>query len=109
LIALHRTGTSDRLSGLQIEATHECGQPPKQHLLGFGQQRMRPVHRRAQRLLSSHCGARTPGQQPKAVVQAVEDLGKRQGTYPRGRKFNRQRHAVKALADLGQTRRRCRR
>ena len=64
---------------------------------------MRPVHRRAQRLLAAHRGARAAGQQPEPVVQAVDDLGQRQRPHPRGGELDGQRHAVEAPADLGCT------
>ena len=53
------------------------------------------------RLLAAHRGARAAGQQPEPVVQAVDDLGQRQCPHPRRGQFDRQRHAVEALADLG--------
>ena len=59
---------------------------------------MRPVHRGAQRLLAADCGARTTGQQPEPVMQAVDDLGQGQRSHPRRREFDRQRHAVEAAA-----------
>ena len=62
---------------------------------------MRPIHRRPQGLLAAHCRARTTGQQPEAVVQAVDDLGQRQRANPRRRQFDGQRHPVQAPADLG--------
>ena len=34
-------------------------------------------------------------------MEAVEDLGQRQGTHPRGGELDRQRQPVKARTDLG--------
>ena len=53
------------------------------------------------RLLAAHRGARAAGQQSEPVVQAVEDLGQRQGADPCRCELDRQRHAVEATADLG--------
>ena len=95
------TARGDRPRGVEVEATHKHRQPAKQHPLGVGQQRMRPVHRGAQGLLAAHRGARTAGQQPEPVMQAVEDLGQRQRAHPRRRQLDRQRQTIQARADLG--------
>ena len=109
LVALHLTGAGDRLGGVEVEAAQKRRQPAKQHPLGLGQQGVRPVHRGAQGLLAAHRGARTAGQQPEPVMQAVEDFGQRQGTHPRGGELDRQRQTVEARADFGHRLRRCRR
>ena len=96
LEALHVTATGDRLCSVEVESAQKHRQPTKQHPLGLGQQRMRPVHRGAQGLLAAHRGARTPGQQPEPVMQAVEDLGQRQRTNPCCGQLDRERHPVQA-------------
>ena len=40
------------------------------------------------------------GKQPKAVAEPIADLSGPHGHHSRGRKFDRQRYAVKAAADL---------
>ena len=100
LVAFHVAAAGDRLAGVEVEPSHKHRQPGEQDAFGLGQQRVRPIHRGPQRLLAAHRGARTPGQQPEAVMQAVADLDQRQDAHPRRRQLDRQRHAVEAPADL---------
>ena len=94
------TRADDRLGSVEVEAAQKCRQPAKKHPLGLGQQRVRPVHRGAQRLLAAYRGARPAGQQPEPVMQAIEDLGQRQGAHPRGGQLDRQRQSVEATANF---------
>jgi hypothetical protein len=57
---------------LQRPATHEDTQAPEQHLLVLVEQVVAPVDRRAQRALAIGQGARSAGQQRKAVLQACQ-------------------------------------
>ena len=100
MVALHRTGAGDRLGSVQIESAEEHRQSTEQNAFSLGQQAVRPLHRGAQRLLAAHRCARTAGQRAEAVMQTVDDLGQPQRAHPRRRKFNRQRYAVEAAADL---------
>ena len=101
LVALHVTAAGDRLGGVEVESAQKHRQPAKQDPLGFGQQRVRPVHRGAQGLLAAYRGARTAGQQPEPVMQAVEDFGQRQRAHPCGGELDRQRQPIEARADFG--------
>ena len=92
---------ADGLGGVEVEAAHERRQSAKQDSFGFGQQRVRPIHGRAQCLLPTHRGPGAAGEQSEAVVQAVDDLVQRQRPHPRGGQFDGQRHAVESAADLG--------
>ena len=49
------------------------------------------------------------GEQPEAVVEALDDLLDRQDARPGGGQLQRQRQAVEAMAELGDQRRRRRR
>jgi hypothetical protein len=62
LMTLHIGTATNVLRSVQIEAAHERRQPSKEHSLGFGQQRVRPVHRSPQGLLAAHGSARTARQ-----------------------------------------------
>ncbi|HEY5150516.1 MAG TPA: hypothetical protein VIJ23_11970, partial [Mycobacterium sp.] len=62
---------------------------------------MRPVDGGAQRLLAAYRRAGAAGQQPEAVVQAVQNFGWRQSPGACGCQFDRERDAVEAAADLG--------
>jgi len=69
LEALHATAGGDRLGTVEVKAAQEYRQPPEQHPLRSGEQRMRPVDRRPQgfggapreleRLLRDHAGAQS--------------------------------------------------
>ena len=109
LVALDVAAAGDRLGGVEVEPAHEHRQPAEQDPFGLGQQRVRPIHRGAQRLLAAHRGARTAGQQPEPVMQAVEDLGQRQRAHPCRGELDRQRHAVEARGRSPPRSRRCRR
>ena len=101
LVALHVGITRDGLGCIEIEPTDEDGEPAEQDAFGLRQQRMRPVHRRPQGLLSAHHGTRATGQQAKAMMQAADDLFQRQGPHAGRGQFDGQRHAVEPTADLG--------
>ena len=68
-------GPAHRLGRVQAEAAGEHRQAPQQHLLGAGQQRIRPGDGRPQGLLAFQRGAAAPGQQPEPLVQPVVQLG----------------------------------
>lgn len=74
LVALDVAVTTNRLCRIEIETAVECCCPAKQDAFRLGQQRVRPVDRRPQRLLAADGGARAARQQTETVVQAVEDL-----------------------------------
>ena len=101
---LHRAGAGNRLGSVEVKPAEEHRQSAKQDAFGFGQQRVRPVHRGAQRLLAAHRGAGTTGQQPEPITQTVEDLGRRQRAHPRRRQLDRQRHPIQARANLAHRR-----
>ena len=101
LIALDVMASADRLRGVEVEPAHEDRQSPKQRLLGLGQQRVRPIHRGAQRLLATHRRPSAAGEKAEAVVKAVDDLGQRQRSDARRGELDRQRHAVEATTDFG--------
>ena len=105
MVALDIIAARNRLRRIEIEATQEYRQAAKQNLLGLGQQGVRPVHRGAQCLLAPHRSACTAGQEPEAVVEAVDDLDQRQGADTRRGEFDRQRHAVETPADVRYRRR----
>ena len=75
LIALNPACAGDSPSGREIESAEEHGKLAEQGAFGFGEQRVRPIDRGAQRLLTAHRRARTTGQQAEAVVQAVDEVG----------------------------------
>ena len=101
LIPLGHIRRRYRPGGPQIEATEEYRQPAEQHALGLAQEGVRPIHGRAQRLLPPHRRPGTSGEQPEAIVEAVQDLGQRQRAQPGRRELDRQRHTVEPLTDLG--------
>ena len=101
LVALHFGVTGNGLGGVEVETAEEDREPPEQNALGLGQQGMRPVHRRAQRLLPTHRCPCATGQEAEAVVQAADNLLQRECTDAGGGQLDRQRHAVEPLADLG--------
>ena len=92
--------TGCRRRGIEIESGHEHREPREQHAFRLGQQRMRPVHRRAQRLLSPHRRACPARQQPEAIVQPVPDLGQGEHPHTRGSQFDCQRDAVEPPTDV---------
>ncbi len=97
-MALHVAAACDRLVGGQVEPADKHRQPARHDAFGLGHQRMRPIHRGAKHLLAAHHGACTLGQQPAAVMQAVDDLDQRQDAHPRRRQLDRQRHPVEVVA-----------
>ena len=101
LVALRVGFARDSVCGADIEAAEKHCQPSEQHLLGLAQQRVRPVHRCAQRLLATHRGAGSARQQAELVTQTVEDLGRRQCTDSGRGKLDGQWKAIEPAADLG--------
>jgi hypothetical protein len=99
--ALHLGGAGHGLGSIEVEAAHECGQVAEQDSFGLGEQRVRPVHRGAQRLLASHRRPGAAGEESEAVVQAAHYLVERRRPYPRGGQFDSQWHAVETTTDLG--------
>jgi hypothetical protein len=100
LVALHFAAGTDGMGSVQIEPAGEYCQAAEQDSLRFGEQRVRPIHRHAQRLLAPHRSTRTAGQQPEPIMQTVGDLAQRECPNPCSGKFNRQRHTIQALTDL---------
>ena len=86
---------------IEVEAADEHREPTEQRALGVGQQRVRPVDGGPQCLLAPDRGARAAGQQPEPVHQTVQDLVEGQGPNAGRREFDRQWHAVEAVADGG--------
>jgi hypothetical protein len=100
LVTLDVTDAANFLRRIEVEIAKEHSRAAEEDLFRLREQRVRPVDRRPQRLLAAHSSSRAAGQQPEAVVQAVEDLSQRQRTNPCGRKLNRQGYAIQAPADL---------
>ena len=92
-------GARDDLGRVEREATGEHRKTREQASLGIGQQLVAPVDRRAERLLARDSGARTTGEEPEAVIEAVEDLLRAQHASARGRELDRERDAVEPVAD----------
>ena len=93
-------GRGDRARGVEVESVHEHTESAKQDLLGFGQQRVRPVHRGPQRLLASHGVSGATRQKTESVVKAVGDLPQRQRAHTCRSQFDRKGHSVESLADI---------
>jgi hypothetical protein len=73
-------------------------QSTQQCPLGVIQERVAPVERRPQRLLTRVGGAATARQQGQTIVEAFLDLGGRQHADARRGELDRQRHAVESVA-----------
>ena len=91
--AAHRFGVDER------EVAGEHREPLEQQALVIRQQVDAPRHRRQQCLVALVPTAAARAQQPEAVVQARQDLYRRQGAHPRRGQFDRQRDAVQPDAD----------
>ena len=66
---------SNVLGGSEIERASEHGQPPKQHLLGWRKQFVRPLNRGVQRAMSLDAPAATSTKEAEAVVEALDHIG----------------------------------
>ncbi len=93
--------SADGLRVLQRPAAREDGQPREQPALGFVEQAVAPLERRAQRALSVGQVLSAADEQVERLVEpAVHRLGSEQ-LRPRGGQLDRERKPVEALTDAG--------
>ena len=90
---------ADRLRPREREPSGEHGEPREQTLLRLAQEVVAPADGRVERVLAPRSVTWAPGQQWKALIEAQQDLSRRQGLGPGRREFDRQRQVVNSLAD----------
>jgi hypothetical protein len=93
------------LRGENVEAAGEDAETIEHDAFLVGEQRIRPIDHRAQRLVTFHGLAPPTGEEPEPLIQQTADLRGRHRHHARGREFDRQRDPVQTAADLGDRRR----
>ena len=85
--------------GVEVEGAGEARQPLERRPFGGGEEVVAPVEQRRHRALALGHRAVAAAQEAEALVEAVEDLGRRQDGAPRRRQLDGEGHAVEPLAD----------
>ena len=97
---LHVVGIPDNGADAgEVEAAGEHGGGAEQALLVRAQQRVRPVHRVAQRVLALRSRGRDL-QQPESIGEPVTDLDRAHRRHPGRGQLDPQRKPIEGLADL---------
>ena len=98
------TGRAHRFHVVQGEPAGEHAAPAQDRALGGGEQVVAPLDRGPERLVARQGGAAAAGEQAEPVVQAVEDLFRREDPGPDRGELDGQRQAVEPADQAGHCR-----
>ena len=99
VVPFHTRTAAHGFAGREREPAGEHRCPLEHEALRFGQQRVAPVDDRPQRLLARRCGARTSGEQAEPVVEAGQQVARRERPHPGRGQLDRQWEPVQLRAD----------
>ena len=100
VVRLDPVSGGDRFGRVEGEATGEHREAAEHELLDRVQERIGPVDRGAQRLVTLQHGAPAAGEEPEPLVEAGQHLRRRHHLEARGRELDGQRDAVETPAQL---------
>jgi hypothetical protein len=93
------------LDRLERETSSENCETVQNRALGFGEQLVAPVERRAERLVPRQRGAAAAGQETKPIIKACRELSQSKRVDPAGGEFDCECNAVEPAANIGNDRR----
>ena len=92
---------ANRLGGIHVEAPGEDGAPSQGALFGGREEVVGPIDEGPERLLARERGSSAASEQPEALVEPVPQLIECQRARPPRGELQRQRDAIEAPADIG--------
>jgi hypothetical protein len=100
VIARDAVALADLLGGIEVEAAGEDGEPRPHGLLGGRAEVVAPADRRVQRLLPGRHRGLATGEQAEPVLEALQDLFRREDAQPHRRELDRQRDPVEPTTQI---------